>query len=137
MSMMLAPNILASLKRYAIKTAALTDGASAYLSRTFTAGNRKTYTWAGWVQRNALGSLQVIWGVGDVATGDTFGGAYFDANDDLHFFDATGTADFHYVPDMAFRDTTAPYFLLFALDATNATAKSGSSMRMTILPPRN
>lgn len=37
--------------------------ASAYLSRTPTvAGNRKTWTWSGWVKRGKLGATQVMFG---------------------------------------------------------------------------
>ena len=41
------------------------SSASAYLNRTpGTAGNRKTWTWSGWVKRGALGSVQVLFSAG-------------------------------------------------------------------------
>jgi len=41
------------------------DDDNAYLSRTpSSAGNRKTWTWSGWVKRGVLGTNQAIFGVG-------------------------------------------------------------------------
>ena len=41
----------------------LRSSASAYLSRTFaSAGNRRTWTWSGWVKRGLLGTDQLIFG---------------------------------------------------------------------------
>ena len=49
------------------------DDDSAYLHWTPSgAGNRKTWTWSGWVKRNTLGTEQVIWTGGASTSSDSF-----------------------------------------------------------------
>ena len=54
------------------------SSASAYLTRTESAGNRTTRTWSGWIKRGGLGSgLYTPFSFGDNSTGATDVGAFF------------------------------------------------------------
>ena len=93
---------------------------SAYLNRTpASAGNRKTWTWSGWVKRGALGSAQVLMS-SDVGTSNTtwieFG---FDAADT---FTITAYATDLNTTSAVFRDPSAWYHVVVAFDSTQATA---------------
>ena len=41
---------------------------SAYLNKTFSAGDRRKWTWSGWVKRSNLTTQQALWSAG--STGD-------------------------------------------------------------------
>jgi len=97
---------------------------SAYLSRTpASAGNRKTWTWAGWVKRSgalgtffrggpSLDSSPVRLAIG--SDGDKVSITQFD------FPTATWGLD----SDAVFRDYSAWYHFVFVLDTTQATASN-------------
>ena len=94
---------------------------SAYLSRTpASAGNRKKWTWAGWVKRSALAS-------GGTQSQVLFGGPA-SQNYALLFFSTTNTLVFEnhnnglIVADGVFRDTSAWYHIVLSVDTTNATS---------------
>jgi hypothetical protein len=94
---------------------------TAYLNRTpASAGNRKTWTWSGWIKRSGLG-IQVIFGVGNVNTGSTFGGLYFDTDDTLVFYSPTsgGYKD----TTQVFRDVGAWYHIVCGYDTPNSIVK--------------
>ena len=92
---------------------------SAYLSRTpSTAGNRKTWTWSGWVKRSALGGNQTLF-----ATSDSGGGAHTGiklTSDQLQIY--SGNPDFTLITTQVFRDASAWAHILIAFDTTQATA---------------
>ena len=96
------------------------DGSSAYLNRTQTAGNRRTWTWSGWVKRGIIDTRQNILSAGN------------DGNDESHFrFDAAGnlrakestgnSPEFLLDTNALFRDPAAWYHLVFAVDTTQST----------------
>ena len=94
---------------------------SADLSRTFTAtGNRKTWTFSCWVKRGTLGRYQ-----------DRLFGCY-QANDSplsFYFNDADNLAVANWATDMVkttevYRDTSAWYHVMLALDTTQSTASN-------------
>jgi hypothetical protein len=99
---------------------------SAYLSRTpASAGNRKTWTWAGWVKRSALGGDQVLFGAcpspggadndhyGLLISGDALWSSYY-----------TGTQVFQCTTSAVLRDPSAWYHIAVAFDTTQATASN-------------
>ena len=95
---------------------------SAYLSRTpASAGNRKTWTWAGWVKRSALGTYQYIWGNGNASAENGFF-IRFDNNDVIRIGDYSNTSVWSKVTTQVFRDVSAWYHILISYDTTNATA---------------
>jgi len=89
---------------------------SAYLSRTpASAGNRKTWTWAGWVKRSELGRAQALFGIANGGgSSQPFG---FDSSDRLWF--VQGGSEWR-VSASVYRDTSAWYHLLIALDTTQS-----------------
>ena len=96
------------------------DGSSAYLNRTpSSAGNRKTWTWSGWVKRGNLGTIQ------DVFT--MYGGSASDTEKfNLRFNNDKIYLDAYYfnfrVTTQVFRDVGAWYHIALAFDTTQATA---------------
>ena len=95
------------------------SGDSAYLNRTpASAGNRKTWTWSGWVKRSSNSGYQVLFSVNngnstafDIAfNGDNFG-AYLGTGPNL-------------VTTAVYRDFSAWYHILCAVDTTQATASN-------------
>jgi len=95
---------------------------SAYLSRTpASSGNRKTWTWAGWVKRSSLGTGQSIFS----AIQDGNNGAVFRFNsaDNIEFFNyVSGNYAGRRVSSAVYRDTSAWYHFVLVWDSTNATA---------------
>jgi hypothetical protein len=93
---------------------------SAYLSRTpASAGNRKTWTWAGWVKRSAL-VTNYIFTTTDV--GSTTAGYIWFAADTLSYWDARNASVGNVIATNAlFRDTSAWYHIMLAVDYSAAT----------------
>ena len=97
---------------------------SAYLSRTPTAtGNRKTWTWAGWVKRSALGAAyKMIFSAGTVSNECSlrFTNSPSDA---LEFYQYSGGGfNWRLVTAQVFRDTSAWYHIVAVVDSTQGTA---------------
>lgn len=93
---------------------------SAYLSWTPpVAGNRKTWTWSGWIKRSVLSSSEkAIFIVGSTLTE----GGYFNiafSNDKLVC--GTGAAELRRTTAV-YRDTSAWYHVVVAIDTTKSTA---------------
>jgi hypothetical protein len=92
------------------------SGDSAYLNRTpSSAGNRRTYTWSGWVKRSAMGTgtyyfLTAV----DLPNGDILG---VEA-DRLYWYNAYSGA---VTSTDKFRDPSAWYHIVFAVDSTQLT----------------
>jgi len=96
---------------------------SAYLSRTpAVAGNRRTWTWAGWIKRSAIAfsAEQHIWGVTG-ATDATYGEMLFGTGDTLRFGVGYNTV-YGITTTRVFRDPGAWFHLVLAFDATQGTA---------------
>lgn len=91
---------------------------SAYLSRTFTStGNRKTWTWSGWVKRANLSTTQFLFNVTGSGTNTTQWVLYF-INDFLKI--STSSVEQRQTTQV-FRDTSAWYHIVCAFDTTLAT----------------
>ena len=98
------------------------DDDSAYLSWTpDSAGNRKTWTWSGWVKRGNLGGNKVLFAAGVSGDTSTHDSLRFNVNDNLQFLTqaATGTL---VETSAAFRDPSAWYHVVLAHDSTQATS---------------
>jgi hypothetical protein len=92
---------------------------SEYLSRTYSSTtNRRTWTVSAWVKRAELGSNQVIISGGDYldVTGVTI--MQFLANDTLNLY----THSNQLTTTRVFRDTSAWYHIVWAVDSTQSTA---------------
>ena len=99
------------------------SGSSDNLSRTPSgAGNRKTFTLSWWVKRSKLGSRQSIFNNTDGSGQD---GVYFDflADDTLLLGDygAGSWSSPKFETTQVFRDTSAWYHIVYAVDTTQST----------------
>jgi hypothetical protein len=96
---------------------------SAYLERTPAgAGNRKTWTWSAWVKRGTLGgavSMNLFVGNRAGTTDATYTDIVFTPSDQ---FAVRGYATNWRITTAVFRDPSAWYHLVVALDTTQATA---------------
>ena len=102
--------------------------ANSYLTRTPSgAGNRKTYTFSIWFKRSKL-SEQVIFN----STGGGIGEIRLNlVNDYLKFVDTqSGSTNISYITNRLFRDTSAWYHLVLAVDTTQAS--SGNRVKIYI-----
>jgi len=95
---------------------------SAYLNRTpGSAGNRKTWTWAGWVKRSALTSgFQTLFGAG--TGGSAEASIRFNSDDTIEFYSYTSGYNARLYTTQVFRDVSAWYHIVAVFDTPNATA---------------
>ena len=96
--------------------------ANSYLSRTpSSAGNRKTWTWSGWVKFSQTpGAAGAILFSAYAHGNDNFKISYGDTNQiSMRFYNGT---EYQLVPNRKFRDFSAWYHLVFAVDTTLATS---------------
>ena len=97
------------------------SGDSSYLNRTpSSAGNRKTWTYSGWVKRAKLGTRQYIFtaGLSTGSTESTYMRLGFQSDD--KFWVGSYNYNFRYT-DMLFRDPSAWYHIVVAFDSTKST----------------
>ena len=98
---------------------------SAYLSRTpASAGNRKTWTWAGWVKPTKLGTYRGIFEgyTGTPAAGNRTSMQLANADQIDILFDNSSSG--RITTTAVFRDPSAWYHIVFACDTTQATASN-------------
>jgi hypothetical protein len=98
---------------------------SSFLSRTpASAGNRKTWTWAGWVKRSVLSSQQWLFAceVGGSSDYLRF------LNDAIEFGSYTGSVPYSITTTAVYRDPSAWMHVVAVFDSTNATASSRSRL---------
>lgn len=118
MSMILAPNILAALKRHGIANAARFDGSTGYLSRTPpTAGNRKTWTFSAWVLRAGLTNsyMSLLW-----ADPTAYDLLRFNQTSDILAWSYNGAIN-GLDTNAVYRDASAWMHIVLAVDTTQAT----------------
>ena len=99
------------------------DNDSAYLNRTpSSAGNRKTWTWSGWVKRgNITTGLEHMIMVAR-PTSTPYAQIYISTDDKFWFED--GNMGVNLKSNLQLRDTSAWYHLLIAIDTTQPTASN-------------
>ena len=97
--------------------------ANTYLTKTFTASNRKTFTVSCWVKRSSITAQQAIFSTGNGNTGplNLFG---FNATDNLTYWEYSdgSTGLFDLQGAAALRDTSAWYHIVLSVDTTQSTA---------------
>lgn len=104
-------------------------GDSAYLSRTQTAGNQKTFTASVWVKRSRINDRQAIFSASPDGSNECF--VWFDTNDELFIKENTsGSTNFEIRTNRKFRDVSAFYHLVIAYDTSNST--SGDRIRLYV-----
>jgi len=97
------------------------DDDSAYLSRTpSSAGNKKTWTWSGWVKRGSNLNLdQDLFGVHDGSSNITK--VYFLADQKLQIEYYNGSTNYYIRTNQLFRDVSAFYHIVAIFDTTQST----------------
>jgi len=102
------------------------SGSNAYLSKTpSSAGNQKTWTWSGWVKRSKLGLSSYTNRIFNVGSNTyPYGTLYFHNTDKLYFLEQPNSSDTNCAKQTSavFRDTSAWYHIVVAIDTTQATA---------------
>tara|TARA_B100000900_G_scaffold403664_1_gene411023 strand:- start:114 stop:4349 length:4236 start_codon:yes stop_codon:yes gene_type:complete len=96
---------------------------SAYLSRDFPSkGNQTKWTWSGWVKRSDIGSSrQQIFGNTTAGAGP-YGAFEFGSDDLLYYYDnAIGSGGTVFQTTRVFRDISAWYHIVVALDTSQST----------------
>ena len=100
---------------------------TAYLNRTpASAGNRRTWTWSGWVKRSALSAANN----GIFSAGTSFGTnndnletISFTTSDTLEIAsEVSGATQYRLITTQVFRDASAFYHIVIAVDTTQATS---------------
>ncbi len=95
------------------------SGDSAYLNRTFSAGNRKTWTWSGWIKRNKLGTTQRIFAVGGgPANNDNWFAIAFNTSNQIFL---GGYSIFFRTSTAVYRDVSAWMHCVVSVDLTAST----------------
>ena len=106
------------------------SSASAYLSRTpASAGNRQIWTWSGWVKRGALSSSGAVISCGSYST--NLFQVYFDDSTNkilIQNFPNSTTPNVNLHTSQVFRDPSAWYHIVIAIDTTQATAANRVKM---------
>ena len=103
--------------------------ASTYLNRTFSAtGSQAIFTYSAWVKRAALsaGTFQAL--LGAYYTTGYFTDVYFSLDDRLGFYNLWGTDLQTIETTQAFRDTSAWYHIVVAVDLNQASYTNGVKM---------
>ncbi len=96
------------------------DDESQYLSWTpASAGNRKTWTWSGWVKRGNLGTTQNFFAAATGTSDPTHTTFRFNGGSNILF---AGWSGVYFGSNATFRDVSAWYHIVAVLDTTNATA---------------
>jgi hypothetical protein len=96
------------------------SSASAYLNRTpASAGNRKTWTWSGWVKRGKLGERQQLFSNLTGTTDNTFGLIGFTGADKFEY--SAYDTQFR-TSTQVFRDSSAWYHIVAVMNTPQATA---------------
>jgi hypothetical protein len=100
------------------------DGSSDYLNITpSSAGNRKTWTWSGWVKRGTFGANSIF--EAGTASNNSLGFQFESGTDNLQFFVYNGSSlTVNVKTTQVFRDVSAWYHIVVAFDTTQGTASN-------------
>ena len=97
---------------------------TAYLSRTPSSpGNRKTWTWSGWVKRSKLGTEDGIFVCSDSNANSEYATLYFNSSNELKTTAFAGSSiEWRLTTNRVFRDPSAWMHIVLAVDTTASTA---------------
>jgi len=107
------------------------SSASAYLNRTPTSsGNRQKWTWSAWLKRGSITSAtQQIMAAGDGTVNNRFLLAFLTSTDTLSIQNSiSGTNTVIRTTTQVFRDPSAWYHIVLAIDTTQATAANRTKL---------
>jgi len=99
-------------------------GDTAYMHKTLSAGNRRTWTFSTWFKRISLGT-QVTFGVVQTSTGgDNVMAMQITTANKIEVWDYAGGITASIITNRVFRDTSAWYHVVVAADTTSGTANN-------------
>jgi hypothetical protein len=122
---------------------------TAYLNRTpASAGNRKTWTWSGWVKKATTGTNIGLFSADNTGASNSYFLLRFNNGEELSIFQYTGSAyDINIATSSVYRDPSAWYNIVIATDTTQATDTNRikvyvngvqvTSFRLTTWPTQN
>ena len=98
------------------------DGSSDYLNRTpSSASNRRTFTFSTWIKRASSSANQML--LVQSSNSSNFSFMRFKSTGTLSITSESGaSSQYNLIPDMLFRDFSAWYHIVFAVDTTQGTA---------------
>ncbi len=95
---------------------------STYLSRTPTvAGNRKTWTWSGWVKLGSFSGNRTLFSSSNESTTQFY---LMLSNDSLNCLDYINSTQINVGTTQVFRDSSAWYHIICSMDTTQATSSN-------------
>lgn len=98
------------------------SASSQYLTRTpASAGNRQKWTWSGWVKRGTLSSDVTLFGAGTSGSNYAFIG-FYGSGLNLLVQEYQGATNINVQTSSVYRDPSAWYHVVVAVDTTQATA---------------
>ena len=105
------------------------DNDSPWLERAVTqTSNRRTFTISAWVKRSKLGNFPAIFGQTDTSGSYMFY-MVFDTSDQLYILDYDYPSNnYHFITNRKFRDVSAWYHIVLAVDTTQATNTNRSKL---------
>ena len=107
------------------------DGDSPYLSKTpSSAGNRRTFTISLWAKRGDINTSAVLYGAGSAVT-DMFQLLMQNDGDENRIIiqnRVSGTNNLHLVTTASFRDVSAWYHIVLAVDTTQSTSSNRAKL---------
>ena len=96
---------------------------TAFLNRTpASAGNRQTWTWSAWVKRAALTGNNILFSASNASNTQFY--INLGSDNTLAVVDWNGATQLSRTTTQVFRDASAWYHIVFALDTTQATASN-------------
>jgi hypothetical protein len=104
---------------------AANGSSGSYLSRTPTsAGNRRTWTWSGWVKRTRLdtGYINGLFEANDPSNTQIVAGIRLETDGTLKILDYNSGYTTHVITTQVFRDVSAWYHIMVAYDTTQANS---------------
>ncbi|MFC1674202.1 SPRY domain-containing protein, partial [Pseudomonadota bacterium] len=117
MGMLLAPQMLAWMKQYNIANAALFDGTTGYLSRTFVEGDQAKWTFSTWVRKDKANRDAAWFPLLSSATTTNFEFAFYAGQLRLYM-----AGVYKLITTQVFDDSAAMMHVMLVLDTNNATA---------------
>ena len=94
--------------------------ASTYLTRSVSStGNRRKWTWSGWLKRGNLGTSYIM---SSNNGSNQYSMLQFDSTNVLRYYDYTSTFQTHLKTNRVFRDLNAWYHIVVAYDSAQSTA---------------
>jgi hypothetical protein len=110
------------VKSVATNSLRFNSGSSDYLNRTQASGNRRTWTFSGWIKRSNISAEQNIWSSNNGSNYSTLG--FQSSVNDFYYYDYSGGNVNYFYTSQLFRDPSAWYHIVFAYDSTQATSSN-------------